>query len=93
MTNSADLVQLASSECTLFPKSLVQQDQVNAKCTLSRYMSSRRDVYQFLYARLKNGTYYVAGYGVCPSVNFFVSGYLLLQFTSDQAETWYIVRP
>ena len=29
-------------------------------------------------ARLKNGTYYVTGYGVrpfvCPSVNFFVSG-------------------
>ena len=22
----------------------------------------------FLYARLKNGTYYVTGYGVCPSV-------------------------
>ena len=32
-------------------------------------------------------------YGVWrPSVNFFVSG-LLLQFTSDQAETLYIVRP
>ena len=26
-------------------------------------------------------------------VNFFVSGELLLQFTSDQAETWYIIRP
>ena len=33
------------------------------------------------------------GYGIRPSVNFFVSGKLLLQFTSDQAETWYIVRP
>ena len=28
----------------------------------------------FLYARLKNGTFYVTGYGVRPSVNFFVSG-------------------
>ena len=28
----------------------------------------------FLYARLKNGTYYVTGYGVGPFVNFFVSG-------------------
>ena len=27
-----------------------------------------------LYARLKNGTYYVTGYGVRPSVNFFVFG-------------------
>ena len=27
-----------------------------------------------LYARLKNGTYYVTGYGVRPSVNIFVSG-------------------
>ena len=27
----------------------------------------------FLYARLKNGTYYVTGYGIRPSVNFFVS--------------------
>ena len=43
-------------------------------------------VYSFLYARLKKGTYYVTGYGV-------VSSQLLLQFTSDQAETWYIVRP
>ena len=29
---------------------------------------------RFLYARLKNGTYYVTGYGVRLSVNFFVSG-------------------
>ena len=29
---------------------------------------------QFLYARLKNGTYYVTGYGVRLSVNFFISG-------------------
>ena len=28
----------------------------------------------FLYPRLKNGTYYVTGYGVRPFVNFFVSG-------------------
>ena len=28
----------------------------------------------FLYALLKNRTYYVTGYGVRPSVNFFVSG-------------------
>ena len=28
----------------------------------------------FLYARLKNVTYYVAGYGVRPSVIFFMSG-------------------
>ena len=28
----------------------------------------------FSYTRLKNGTYYVTGYGVPPSVNFFVSG-------------------
>ena len=32
----------------------------------------------FLYARLKNGNYYITGYGVGPSihqsVNFFVSG-------------------
>ena len=28
----------------------------------------------FLYAHLKNGTYYVTGYGVRPSVTFFVSG-------------------
>ena len=32
------------------------------------------DILIFLYARLKNGTYYVIGYGVRPSVNFFVSG-------------------
>ena len=28
----------------------------------------------FLYTCLKNGTYYVTGYGVRPSINFFVSG-------------------
>ena len=28
----------------------------------------------FLYAHLKNGTYYVMGYGVRLSVKFFVSG-------------------
>ena len=28
----------------------------------------------FLYARLKNGTYHVTGYGVLPSVKFFISG-------------------
>ena len=52
---------------------------------------------KFLYARLKNGMYYVTGIGVRPSVhpsvNYFVSGYLPLQFTFDQAETWYKVRP
>ena len=28
----------------------------------------------FLFTCLKNGTYYVTGHGVHPSVNFFVSG-------------------
>ena len=47
-----------------------------------------------LYARLKNGTYYVTGYGVRPSVRkLFRFRLTPLQFTSDQAETWYIVRP
>ena len=32
------------------------------------------DLLYFLYARLKNGTYFVTGYGIHPSVNFFVSG-------------------
>ena len=41
----------------------------------------------------KNGTYYVTGYGIHPFVNFLVSGWLLLQFTSSQAETWCIDRP
>ena len=35
---------------------------------------------------------YVTGSGVHLSVNFLISGQLLLQFTSDNAETWYIVR-
>ena len=65
------------------------------KSTLATYakalLMSTKNI--FLYARLKNGMYYVTGYGVRPSVNFFVSGKLLQQFTSDQAETWYIVRP
>ena len=44
---------------------------------------------QFLHARLKNGTYYITGYGVRPSVNFFS----FPANTSDQAETWFVVRP
>ena len=47
----------------------------------------------FLYTRLKNGTH-VLCYGVWrPGVNFFVSSEILIQFTSDQAETWCIVSP
>ena len=30
--------------------------------------------FQFSYACMKNGTYYVTGYGVRPSVNLLVSG-------------------
>ena len=47
--------------------------------------------YLLLYARLKNGTYYVKGYGVRPQTFSFLAN-SSLQFTSDQAETWHIVR-
>ena len=38
------------------------------------YIFLSSDFLKFLYAHLKNGTYYVTGYGVRPSVNFFISG-------------------
>ena len=58
------------------------------------WTSHRNNFSYFLYACLKNGTYYVTGYGVCPFVRkLFRFRLLLLQFTSDEAETWFLVRP
>ena len=63
---------------------------------LQNQESFEAESWYFLYACLKKKTGHVILWSLASvhrSIKFFVAGKLLLQFKSDQAETWYIVRP
>ena len=68
MTNSADPDQMALQKPADLDLHCLQSQGISGSARLGL------TVMYLLYARLKNGMYYVTGYGVRPSINFFVSG-------------------
>ena len=60
-------------------------------CFLGKEKYFKMSSAEFLYAYLKNETYYVTGSSVCPYTFSFPAN--PTYSTSDEAETWFIVKP